>query len=491
MAPVSALLLRQVRVVPLDGVSSVEPTDVLITDGVIEAVGSVAEPPGVAAVDGSGRWIIPGLWDAHVHLGQWTLARRRLDLSGTSSPEDVLAIVAQASRSARTRRLVIGMGQRAGTWRRQVTVEELDAACPDLPVVLVNGDFHHAWLNTAALEALGLAHRDGVVSEAEWFAAYPRVVAMEGAPGPADYRHVLRDAAARGVTGLVDFELEAPWRDWAERWHEGCDLLRVRWSPYAGQLGSARAAGLRSGVRVPGADDRMTVGSLKIISDGSLGTRTAWCCEPYADTGGCGAPNLPVGELEALLVEARQAGLAVATHAIGDRALHIALSAYAATGASGSIEHAQLTTDAALRELSRLGLTASVQPAHLLDDHETIDRVWADQAERCFPFRSMLDRGVGLAFGSDAPVAPLNPWLAIATAVFRGRPGDEPWHPEQVITAAEAIAASVDGRRIEAGQPGDVALLDFDPLAADAAGLTAMRSALTCVAGHVVHAELS
>jgi predicted amidohydrolase YtcJ len=486
-----SLLLRQVRLVPLDsldGPAAAEPVDVLIVDGLITEIGAVARPHGVAEVQGGGRWIIPGLWDAHVHLGQWALARRRLDLSGTSSPEEVLALVAQAARSGRP---VMGMGQRAGTWMRAVTVAELDAACADVPVVLVNGDFHHAWLNTAALRALGLAPRDGVVSEAEWFAAYPRVTTMERPPGSADYRHVLHDAAARGVTGLVDFELEAPLSDWAHRWQEGCDLLRVRWSPYAGQLGSVRAAGLRGGLQLPGADHRLTVGSLKIISDGSLGTRTAWCCEPYADTGGCGAPNLPAGELAALMEEARQAGLNVATHAIGDRALQAALAAYAATGASGSIEHAQLTTDSAIRELARLSLTASVQPAHLLDDRETTDRVWANQAERCFTFRSMLDNGVGLAFGSDAPVAPLDPWLAIATAVHRGRPGDDPWHPEQVITVAEAIAASVDGHRIAVGQPGDIALLEADPLAADAAGLTTMRSSLTCVAGQVVHDELS
>lgn len=484
----SSLLVRQVRLVPLDGEGGGEPADVLITDGVIAAVGSSAAAHGAAQVDGGGRWMIPGLWDAHAHLGQWALAGRRLDLSGTSSPEEVLGLVA---RSARSGQPLIGMGQRAGTWRRQASVAELDAACADAPVVLVNADFHHAWLNTTALDALGLARRDGMVAEAEWFAAYPRVVALEGPPAPADYRRVLLTAAARGVTGLVDFELEAPWRDWAQRWHDGCDLLRVRWSPYAGQLGSVRAAGLHSGADLPGADERLTVGSLKIISDGSLGTRTAWCCEPYADTGDRGAPNLPAAELAALLTEGRQAGLHVATHAIGDRALEVALAAYAATGASGSIEHAQLTTEAAIRDLARLSLSASVQPAHLLDDRDTADRVWAGQAERCFMFRSMLDHGVSLAFGSDAPVAPLDPWLAIATAVHRGRPGDEPWHPEQVITTAEAIAASVDGRRIAVGQPGDVVLLDADPLAADATGLTAMHAALTCVAGHVVHDELS
>jgi predicted amidohydrolase YtcJ len=492
---VSALLLRQVRVVPLGGQAAAGPVDVLIEDGLIARLGDEAAGLGnVPTVPGDGRWLVPGLWDAHVHLAQWALAARRLDLSGTSSPGEVLAVVARSARNrpARDQRPIVGMGHRAGHWSRQVTVAELDAACGAVPVALINADCHHGWLNTAALDALGLPRRDTVVAEAEWFAAYPRVVAdLEGPPTPADYRQVLAAAAARGVAGLVDFEFSTPWSDWAQRWHEGCDLLRIRWAPYPDQLDSARTAGLRSGAPLPGADDRLTVGSLKIISDGSLGTRTAWCYEPYADTGGCGAPNQSDAELAELLTNGKRAGLSVATHAIGDRALDAAVRAYAATGARGSIEHAQVTTRESIAEMARLGLTASVQPAHLLDDYQTTDRVWADRTERCFTIRSLLNHGVRVALGSDAPVAPLDPWLAIATAVHRGRPGDEPWHPEQAITAAEAIAASVDGRRIAVGQPGDVALLGFDPLASDAARLRAMRADLTCVAGQVVHSDLA
>jgi predicted amidohydrolase YtcJ len=484
MDPMSSLLLRQVRLVPLDGTAADGPVDVLIQDGLITAIGALARPRGAPVADGEGRWLIPGLWDAHVHLGQWALAGRRLDLSRASSPEDVLALVAQAARHGRP---VVGAGHQAGTWSRPVTVAELDAVCAQVPVILVNSDCHHGWLNTAGLDALGLARRDGTVAEAEWFAAYPRLAALEGPLTAADYRKALGDAAARGVVGLVDYEFGAPWRDWAQRWHEGCDLLRIRWSPYAGQLGSVREAGLRSGATLPGADGRLTVGSLKIISDGSLGTRTAWCREPYAVTGGSGAPNLSRGELAGLLADGSRSGLSVATHAIGDRALEAALAAYAATGARGSVEHAQLATVRAITAMSRLGLVASVQPAHLLDDRPVMERVWPDRTGRCFMLRSMLDRGVEVALGSDAPVAPLDPWLAIAAAVHRGQPGDEPWHPEQAVTVAEAIAASVDGRRIAVGQPGDVTLLDCDPLASDAAGLRAMRVALTCVAGRIVH----
>jgi hypothetical protein len=484
------LLVRGARLVPFDPPQDrhayADPVDVLIRSGTVAALGPDLPDIGVSELDAEGRWLIPGLWDAHVHLGQWALASRRLDLSGARSPEEALEAVATAvaqGASGRPPRPIVGMGHRAGTWSRTVTVAELDAVSGQTPVVLVNGDFHHGWLNTAALDALRLERRDDVVSEREWFDAYPRLTALVGGPTAEDYRHVLMRAASRGVVGVVDFEFGAPWTEWVERWQHGCDLLRVRWAPYADTLDAAVASGLRTGAELaPG----LSVGPLKIISDGSLGTRTAWCCEPYADTGGHGAPNLSADELHALVARGRAAGFGVATHAIGDRALTEALAVYAATGASGSIEHAQLVTRGAVAELARLELTASVQPAHLLDDRETSDRVWPGRGDRSFALRWLQDAGVTLALGSDAPVAPLDPWLAIDAAVHRGGPGDEPWHPEQALTAAEALAASVDGRRLRVGEPGDLVLLDTDPLIASSATLRGLGAAVTVVGGRVV-----
>ena len=488
------LLVRRARLVPLDPPSGPElgpevgpdTVDVLVRDGVVAAVGPGLADAGLPEADADGRWLVPGLWDAHVHLGQWALASRRLDLSAARSPEEALAAVGAAvAADARRGRPVVGMGHRAGTWSRAVTVAELDAVSGGVPVVLVNGDFHHGWLNTAALDALGLARRQEVVSEREWFDAYPRLTAITGGPTAEDYRRVMTRASSRGVVGVVDFEFGAPLGDWVERWTDGCDVLRVRWAPYADTLDSALAAGLRTGAELaPG----LSVGPLKIISDGSLGTRTAWCCEPYADTGGHGAPNQSADELRALVARGHEAGFSVATHAIGDRALMEALSVYATTGASGSIEHAQLVTADAVGELARLGLTASVQPAHLLDDRETSDRVWPGRGGRSFALRWLRDAGVTLALGSDAPVAPLDPWLAIAAAVHRGEPGEEPWHPEQALTTAEALGASVDGRRVRAGEPGDLVLLDTDPLSASPAALRDVAASLTVVGGRVVWA---
>ena len=305
--------------------------------------------------------------------------------------------------AARPGRPVITWGHRPGIWTREVTVAELDEVSGVTPVVLIAGDGHHGWLNSAALAALGLGERDDVVRENEWFAAYelldpPR---RRRRHAPAAYRQTL-DAAAvagRGRPGRLRVHAAASTTG-VERWDAGCDRLRVRVATYADGLEEVIEAGLRTGDPLPGTDGRLTMGPLKIISDGSLNTRTAWCCEPYADGARldqpAGAANLPEAELTALLARAHMSGLEVATHAIGDAAVAAALDAYAATGARGSIEHAQLVGRDDVRRIAELDLRASVQPGHLLDDRDLTELIWPDRGDRSFAFRWMLDDGVRL-----------------------------------------------------------------------------------------------
>jgi predicted amidohydrolase YtcJ len=502
--PVS-LLIRRARLVPIGPAAAPpqHPVDVLVEDGVVTTVAAHLDPrPGVEEHDADGRWCAPGLWDQHVHLTQWTLSSQRLDLAAARSPEQVLALAAERVASL-PGVPVIGWGHRPGGWTRDVTVAELDAVTGETPVVLIAGDGHHAWLNTTALMHLAMPVRDSVVRETEWFAVYPRLVTLFGSDGtsPDAFRRTLDAAAARGVVGLVDFEFGGSRDDWTERWGHDCDLLRVRWATYADTLDDVVAAGLRTGDPLPGCDDRITMGPLKIISDGSLNTRTAWCCDPYSDAHRlehpAGQPNLSGAELRELLARAHAGGLEVATHAIGDAAVAEALGAYADTGAIGSIEHAQLVGREDVCRMAALGVRASVQPAHLLDDRDLTELAWPGRAERCFAFRWMLDDGVELALGSDAPVSPLDPWLAIAAAVHRSADDRDPWHAEQALTPAEALAASVVGQpTVGVGSPGDLVLLDADPLAvgpdsaATGAALRSMPVALTAVAGRVVHSTL-
>ncbi|MBA2954834.1 amidohydrolase family protein [Nocardioides sp. MAH-18] len=499
-----SILIRNARLVPVGADDDVPdaPVDVLVERGEVVALGAAVERPhGVDEIDAAGRWLIPGLWDQHTHLTQWTLASQRLDLAGARSPEDATRAVAE--RIAQHPDLpVIGWGHRSVGWHREPTVTELDAVSGETPVVLISGDGHHAWLNTSALMHLAMPVRDSVVRETEWFAAYPRLVTLVGTDGtsPEAYRRMLEDAAARGIVGMVDFEFGATRDGWLERWGEGCDLLRIRWATYADTLDDVIAAGLRTGDPLAG-DPRLTMGPLKIISDGSLNTRTAWCCEPYGDAHALdhpeGQPNLTGAELRGLLARAHTRGLQVATHAIGDAAVREALAAYAETGARGSVEHAQMCRRDDVRRMAELGVRASVQPAHLLDDRDITEKVWGERSERCFAMRWMLDDGVDLVLGSDAPVSPLDPWLAMASAVHRSADERDPWHAEQAISVREALAASVDGRpTVGLGSVGDLALVDRDPLLRDLGpadtadlgrALRGMSVATTVVAGHVVH----
>lgn len=502
MSAVTSLMIRDARLVPLTPADDAPdaPVDVLVEDGTVTAVGPALDrPAGVEQVEAGGRWLSPGPWDQHVHLAQWTLTSQRLDLAMVRSPEEVVRRVAQRIADY-PGAPVIGWGHRSGGWDREVTVSELDAVSRDTAVVLISGDGHHAWLNTIALMHLAMPVRDSVVRETEWFAAYPRLVSLVGTDGtsPEAYRRTLGAAAALGVVGVVDFEFGASASEWAERWSQGCDLLRVRWATYADTLDEVVAAGLRTGDPLPGCDDRATMGPLKIISDGSLNTRTAWCCEPYADAHRleypCGQPNLSGAELRDLLARAHAGGLEVATHAIGDAAVAEALAAYAGTGARGSIEHAQLVGRADVRRMAELGIRASVQPAHLLDDRDLTEKIWGQRSERSFAYRWMLQDGVELVLGSDAPVSPLDPWLAMAAAVHRSADARAPWHDEQALSPQEALAASVGGQpSVAVGSPGDLVLLERDPLAVGAdsaatgAALRSMPVALTVVAGRIVH----
>jgi predicted amidohydrolase YtcJ len=479
---------------------------VAVEQGRVVAVGAgVDRPTGADEVDAGGRWLVPGLWDQHVHLAQWTSSSQRLDLAFARTPEEATRAVAERV-AALPGRPVIGWGHRSGAWTRDVTVTELDAVSGETPVVLICGDGHHAWLNTAALMHLALPVRDSVVRETEWFAVYPRLATLVGtdATSPEAFRRTLDAAAARGVVGLVDFEFGGSREDWSERWHQGCDRLRIRWATYADTLDDVIADGLRTGDTLPGCDDRATMGPLKIISDGSLNTRTAWCCEPYGDAHRlehpAGQPNVSGARLRELFARAHAAGLDVACHAIGDAAVAEALAAYADTGARGSVEHAQMARREDLRRMAELGVRASVQPAHLLDDRDLTEQVWPDRSGRCFAFRWMLDDGVDVVLGSDAPVSPLDPWLAMAAAVHRSADERDPWHGEQALTVAEGLAASVDGQgMVQVGSRGDLVLLDRDPLLRDldptdtaalGAALRGTAAALTVVAGTPVHAAL-
>ncbi len=436
-----------------------------------------------------GRWLVPGLWDQHVHFTQWAQTARRLDVSRAASAAETAELVRQrASAEPGASEPLVGFGFHDALWPDLPTRELLDAAAGARPVVLIAGDLHCSWLNTAAARLFAPDSTEAVLREDDSFAVTSLLSAADEATLDRWAGDAARVAATCGVVGIVDLEYGWNLEVWTRRMAMGARDLRVEFGIYLDGLDRAIALGLRTGDVIPGTDDLLTVGPLKIISDGSLNTRTALCSHAYPD-GGHGVANLTPQELKDALRLASANGLAAAVHAIGDEANRRALDVFEALGVGGRIEHAQLIDASDIPRFARLGVTASVQPEHAMDDRDVAERLWEGRTDRAFPLAELHAAGARLAFGSDAPVAPLDPWAAIASAVGRSRDGREPWHPEQAVSAEVALTASTRST-IAPGQPADVAVLDRDPLAASPDELRTMPVAATLLAGRFTHDAL-
>jgi predicted amidohydrolase YtcJ len=457
--------------------------DLRIENGVIAEIGEL----GGGDVDVAGRWVSPGLWDHLVHFTQWTLTSQRVDLGAAASARHAAEIIGAAVEAgAGEAGLVIGAGFRDGLWPDAPNLADLDRVTGHLPAVLVSGDLHAVWLNSAALVVYGHAgHPTGLLSEDDAFAVEKQLGTVPDGTIDAWGRLAATAAARRGVVGIVDLEMAWNLEHWQRRIASGHDALRVEFTVYTQHLDRAIAEGLRTGDRF---GELLSMGRYKVLSDGSLNTRTAYTFEPY-DDGEHGMLTMPPEMLVPHMRKASAAGILPDVHAIGDHANTLALDAFEAIGSGGRIEHAQLLAESDYPRFARLGVDISVQPEHAMDDRDVAERYWPGRTSRTYAFRSLLDAGATLVFGSDAPVSPLDPWLGMSAAVSRSRDGREPWHPEQRITNAEALAASTRST-VAVGQPADLVITELDPLTASGDELRRMPVVATLLAGRFTHDAL-
>nr|WP_101615849.1 amidohydrolase [Bifidobacterium margollesii] len=485
------------------------------TVGTATSAGDISRTADTAAevIDAEGRWIIPGLWDGHTHFTQWASTFGRLDLLRAGSAGEAMAMLRDHLKTLRRSpaglspdAIVVGMRFRHSLWSDadQPTLAMIDEASGDQPVALSSADMHCGWVNSAAARMLGVHVGDsGLVGELEWFDAYAKLDDASGAEQLRLIETAERDAASKGVVGICDYEMADTIGQWTARFAHGIDLLRVRVGMYPEYLERAVEAHRHGGDEIPHSHGLARITTLKLISDGSLNTRSAYCSHPY--TGIVpptrGTMSYKPEEIERYMKLASDNGFDVACHAIGDEANSIVLDAFEHTGAAGAVEHAQLLKPEDVERFARLDLTASIQPQHAVDDRDVIPRYWADMIRddglMPYAFRSLHDAGVPLRFGSDAPVAVLDPWVAIAAAVYRTgdeRPADD---SAQTLDVRTAIAASAFGRgtRVAAGDPADLVLLDADPFAAggpngSAQALRNMPVAATMCAGRWTYSTL-
>ena len=435
-------------------------------DGAILAVGTEARAAagrGARRVELAGR-ALAGLGDAHLHLEWLSRARHSVDLSGARTRRDALRRVERFVAGRPTGAWISGSGWFNDLWSDDAsfpTRGELDLVTGGRPAVLTRKDGHSAWLNTAAMRAVGFSRdgsdpeggvidRDpggepsGVVREAASALAQRAVPAPSAAAFTADVAAVLRDLARLGLTTVHTMD-SARLFGALQRLHDAGRLpIRVVWNFPQGELGAAVAMGIRSGY----GDGRLRVWGMKSFLDGSLGSRTA------AMLDGSGVSGIPQGELVELVRRCAAAELNVCLHAIGDAAVRRALDAlqpfqHAWRLWRPRIEHAQCVHHDDVPRFAGIGVIASMQPLHAVSDRELVDELWPGRAEASYAWGALARAGAVLAFGSDAPVESPAPLLGIDAATgWRRRTR---WFPQLALSRPAALRAYSHGVAYAAG----------------------------------------
>jgi predicted amidohydrolase YtcJ len=409
-------------------------------------------------IDLGGATVVPGLVDAHVHFPSWALGLRELRLFGTRTVSEALERIEAAPKPADG--WLRGRGWREEDWPEgeRPTLKALDEVTGEVPTALRAHDGHTVWVNSAALAAaegrtMAAAGPDppGILREQEAWDFFDTFAAASPQETLDAVRAALPVAHAAGVTGVHD-------KDGGRGAPEAFAALRE-----AGELT------LRVWQSVPDADPAR--GSyVKVFMDGTLGSRTALLI------GGGGMRLMGPEGLAAVVREAAAAGLPVAVHAIGDLANREALDGFAATedvwrplGLRHRVEHAQCVHPDDVARYAELGITASVQYTHATSDRRLAARLWADRLDRAYPYRQLLDAGVRLAGGSDAPVEELDPLAGLRAAQECGVTRDEAL---ESFTAAPAWLESAEDRRgrLSPGYDADLVVLDGDRVRATMVG---------------------
>lgn len=435
---------------------------------------------GGKTIDLKGRCAVPGLVDAHLHFESFSLGMRRIDAE-TGSVEELQERVRERVAEEEKGSWILGFGWNQNVWGGEFpTKEMLDGVAPEHPVFLRAKSGHAGWANSAAMRIAGV---DGATGDMDGGALVrdgegePTGIFLEDAQGLIG-AHIpepsLEEAAAamwegqeralaQGLTGVHDLDGARALKGWQILRERGAMRLRVCKSVPGALLGEAEAVGIRSGL----GDEWLRIGGVKLFADGALGPRTAWMIEPYeGEAEERGIATADMEELGGMVRRASAGGLASFVHAIGDRANREVLDIFAAVrkeeAARGEgqlrhrIEHAQLLHADDWDRLAELGVIGSMQPIHATSDMEIVDRHWGERGRGAYHFRTLLERGTALAFGSDCPVEGLAPLVGIHAAVTRrrvdGTPGEAGWYPEQRLSVEAAVRGFTLGSAFASGE---------------------------------------
>lgn len=475
-------------------------------------------------IDLHDQTVWPGLTDAHLHLGTYALSLERVDCETDTRAECIQRVAGRAHQTPHGE-WVRGHGWNQNVWTEGFgTAADLDERIPDHPVYLTAKSLHAAWANSLALQRAGIHAgtpdpQDGkIVRDAS---GQPTGILLEGAvrlvedilpaPSLASLAKAIQNAQTvlwqMGLTGVHDYDPSECFSALQILDQSGELGLRTVKSIPLDRLPSAVEIGLRSGFGSP----HLRIGSVKLFADGALGPHTAAMLSEYDDAPSSGILFLDRENVFEIGQQAVTNGISLAVHAIGDRANHEVIQGIAQLREFETqqhlphlrhrIEHVQALHPSDFNRLAELGIIASVQPIHATSDMFIADRSWGARSVGAYAYRTLLESGAHLAFGSDAPVESPNPFLGLHAAVTRcradGTAGPDGWYPAQRLSLMEALHGYTTGAAYACGQenrlgrlaPGycaDLIVLPDDPFELPPAELHHIHPAAVMLAGRWV-----
>ncbi len=530
--PAADLIIRNANIWTVDKSHPTAEAVAVLGDRIV-AVGSsdaveAWHGPHTRVIDASGKLLLPGFNDSHVHFVDGGLALDRAQLNDATSAAEFARRIGERARKTPKGEWVMGGDWDETKWDPAVmpTKELIDPLTPDTPVFVSRYDGHMALANSVALRLAGITSKTPdppggvIVRDAQ---GNPTGALKDAAMDYVDkvapslshdqrlraIQRALAHAASLGVTSVQHMNPEyADIAVYSELLERGELTTRV----YAAPLITGVDDQVKIGIRHAFGGPFLRIGALKGYADGSLGSGTAYFFEPFNNQpnnrGILSDAMHPVSLMQDRMMRADAAGLQLCTHAIGDQGISIILDLYTeVVKAHGErdrrfrIEHAQHMAAKDFDRFARLHVIASMQPYHAIDDGRWAEgRIGHDRASRTYAFRTFLDHGVRLAFGTDWNVAPLNPMLGLYAATTRATlDGKNPngWFPEQKLTVAEAVEAYTlgsayaefqenDKGSITPGKLADMVLLSDDIFHIDPAKIRDVSVVATWVGGKMV-----
>jgi predicted amidohydrolase YtcJ len=478
--PAADLIITHANIWTVDPANPTAQSVAVLRDRIV-AVGSDAtfelwRGPQTRVIDAAGRLLLPGFNDAHVHFVTGGAQLENVQLNDATSAQEFVRRIAERAKITPKGSWILGGDWDETKWTpaELPTKEMIDPVTNDTRVFVGRYDGHMGVANSAALHAAGITAqtpdppggtivRDakgnptGALKDAAQDMLFKHVPPLSHDERVHAVKRALEHAASLGVTSVQ--HMVADYADIAV-YSELRDRGELTARIYAAPLITDFQDQAKIGIRRAFGDPFLRVGAVKGFADGSLGSRTAYFFEPFSDTpnnrGLLSDEMQPPEAMHDRMLKADAAGIQLCTHAIGDEGISIILDFYAdivkqhgAADRRLRIEHAQHMAAKDFNRFAQLGVIASMQPYHAIDDGRWAEgRIGHDRSSRTYAFRTFLDHGVRLAFGTDWDVAPLNPMLGIYAAVTRATlDGKNPngWLPEQKLTVVEAVQAYTMG----------------------------------------------